>query len=121
MAKKKADVNKSLEIRNYMTDNPKAKPRDVVAALKDRGIEVSAQFVSTVKSTSKKKGPAKRRGRPVGSTNKKAAAMTKPVAARKPGDKVSVQSLLKLKRVVKEIGSIEEAKAALATLEQLSD
>lgn len=120
MAKKKADVNKSWEIRSYMADNPKAKPRDVVAALKDRGIDVSAQFVSTVKSTSKKKGPAKRRGRPVGST-KKAPALTKTVSARKPGETVSVQSLLKLKRVVKELGSIEEAKAALATLEQLAD
>ncbi len=121
MAKKKADVNKSLEIRNFMESNPKAKPREVVAALKDRGIDVSAQFVSTVKSNSMKTGAApKRRGRPAGST-KRAAVAAKPAASRKSAGSVSVDSLLKVKRVVKELGSIEETKAALATLEQLAD
>ncbi len=120
MAKKKSEVNKSLEIRTFMENNPKAKPREVVAALKDRGIEVSAQFVSTVKSNSIKTGGTKRRGRPLGST-KRAAVAAKPAASRKSGDSVSVQSLLKVKRVVKELGSIEETKAALATLEQLAE
>jgi hypothetical protein len=120
MAKKKADVNKSLEIRTFMESNPKAKPREVVAALKERGIDVSAQFVSTVKSNSVKGVGTKRRGRPAGST-KRAAAAAKPAATRKSGGSVSVDSLLKVKRVVKELGSIEETKAALATLEQLAD
>ena len=119
MAKKNAEVNKSLEIRSYMNENPKAKPREVVDALKEKGVDVSAQFVSTVKSNSKKSVGVKRRGRPVGST-KKTPAAGKAVTA-KGGETVSVQSLLKLKRVVEEIGSIEEAKAALSTLERLSD
>ncbi|KAA5545857.1 hypothetical protein FYK55_02745 [Roseiconus nitratireducens] len=119
MAKKKSTPNKSKEIRDYLKDHPGAKPREIVDAMKSKGVDVSAQFVSTVKSTSKKKkGPARRRGRPAGSKNK-TTSMTRP-ATKKSGDTVSVESLIKLKKVVEEIGSIEEAKAALTTLEQLA-
>ena len=115
MAKKSAGVNKSQAIRDYMNANPKAKPRDVVTAMNAKGIKVSAQFVSTVKSTSKKSGGAtKRRGRPAGSTaTKKAASST-------GSGTVSVDALLKMKRVVEEFGSIDEAKSALQTLEKLA-
>ena len=119
MAKKIAEVNKSAEIRTYMKQNPKAKPRDVVQALKDKGINVSAQFVSTVKTNSKKGTGTKRRGRPVGS-GKKTTVTRRSVSTTKSADQISVGSLLKLKDVIKEIGSIEETKAALATLEQLA-
>lgn len=115
MAKKSA-VNKSQAIRDYMKANPKAKPRDVVSAMSAKGIKVSAQFVSTVKSTSKKSGGApKRRGRPAGSTSKAGKKATST-----GGATVSVDALLKMKRVVEDFGSIEEAKSALQTLERLA-
>jgi hypothetical protein len=119
MAKKKGEVNKSLEIREYLAANPKAKPKEVVDAMSQKGIDVSAQFVSTVKSTSKKKGTAKRRGRPAGAKNKTTRTAAAP-AHQKSDDTVSVDSLLKLKKVVEEIGSIDEAKSALSTLERLA-
>ena len=113
MAKKSSAPNKSQAIRDYLKANPTAKPKDVVSAMTSKGIKVSAQFVSTVKSTSKKKGPAKRRGRPAGST-----VRSKP--AKSSSDSVSVDALLKMKRVVEDFGSIEEAKSALQTLEKLA-
>jgi hypothetical protein len=119
MAKKKTGTNKSLAIRDYLASHPGAKPKEIVDALNSKGIKVSAQFVSTVKTNSKKRGPAKRRGRPVGSTNKTSAAR-KSAAVGRSADTVSVSSLIKLKRVVEEIGSIEEAKSALDTLEKLA-
>ena len=42
-------VNKSEAIREYYTAHRRAKPKQVVSALKDQGIEVSAQTVSTVR------------------------------------------------------------------------
>ncbi|MEL6105801.1 MAG: hypothetical protein AAFU85_07190 [Planctomycetota bacterium] len=117
MAKKTSGVNKSQAIRDYMDANPSAKPRDVVKAMASKGIKVSAQFVSTVKSTSKKTGgTAKRRGRPAGSTAKSGRK-----AAASASGTVSVDALLKMKRVVEDFGSIEEAKSALRTLERLAD
>jgi len=123
MAKKKSSgPNKSQEIREYYTAHPNAKPKEVVDAMKSKGLSVSAQFVSTVKSNSKKKkGPSKRRGRPAGSTNKTSLAKRAPARTGKGDESVSVDSLLKLKKVVEDIGSIEEAKSALQTLEKLAN
>ncbi|OYP28961.1 hypothetical protein [Rhodopirellula sp. MGV] len=119
MAKKSGGPNKSLEIRNFLAKNPEAKPRQVVEAMKAKGIDVSAQFVSTVKSTSKKTGGVQRRpGRPAGTTKKASAAGRRPAAA-SSGNKISVDSLIRLKEVVEELG-IEETRVALNTLEKLS-
>jgi arginine repressor len=58
MAKK--TVNKSQEIRTILTATPKASAKEVVAALKEKGIAVSETYVYGVKKTmraGKKKGP----------------------------------------------------------------
>jgi hypothetical protein len=123
MAKKKGGPNKSLEIRTYLEANPGAKPRQVVDAMKSKGIEVSPQFVSTVKTNSQKSSGSKGRSRRTASKKgaTKTAVARRTVATKTNGDTVSVASLVKLKEVVKEIGSIDEAKAALKTLERLAD
>ncbi|SMP54713.1 hypothetical protein SAMN06265222_104283 [Neorhodopirellula lusitana] len=130
MAKKKSGVNKSKEIRDYYAANPKAKPLEVVEAMKAKGIEVNAQFVSTVKSNSKKK-TSKR-----GTTAKSASVAKTParsakraVTAKRPGRKpanaasgeISLDSLIKAKSLANEMGGIENARLALSALEQLTD
>ncbi len=65
-----AKPNKSEAIRAYKKDNPDAKPKAIAEALTKAGIEVSPGFVSTILTKSK----PKRRGRPVGSKNKKPSA-----------------------------------------------
>lgn len=126
MAKKKSGLNKSQSIRDYLKTNPSAKPKEIVAAMKAKGVSVSAQFVSTIKTNSKNKtGPSGKRGRPAGSKNKSTvtaarATRSRSSASRVMGETVSVESLLMLKKVVEDLGSIDEAKAALNTLEKLS-
>ncbi len=65
------EVNKSEAIRSYRKANKKAKPRDIAAALQEKGLDVNAQYVSVVLSNARKhKGKAgedtvtARRGRP---------------------------------------------------------
>ena len=126
MAKKKNGVNKSLEIREYCAANPKAKPLEVVAAMKEKGINVNAQFVSTVKSNAKKKKTV-RRSAPAATTSKKAASAKKP--GRKPGRKptaansgtgeVSFDSLIRAKQLIEEMGGVDNARTALSAYEQL--
>jgi hypothetical protein len=48
-------VNKSAAIRDYLGKNPEAKPKEIVAALLEQGITVSAQMVSVIKAKSKVK------------------------------------------------------------------
>ena len=118
MAKKKAagksksskSVNKSQAVRDFYADNPNAKPKDVVEGLAKKGIKLNAQYVSVVRSNSKKKSKSGRVGRPAGrSTARKAG-----------GETVSIDALLKLKKVVEEVGGIDNAKAALSALDRLS-
>jgi arginine repressor len=60
MAKAKAEVNKSEEIRAVLADQPAASVKDVVATLKAKGIDVSENLVYGVKQKlkpAKKKAP----------------------------------------------------------------
>ena len=49
MAKTKQDVNKSQEIRDVLTANPKIKASEVVAKLAEKGVEVKAGLVYIIK------------------------------------------------------------------------
>lgn len=64
---KKASANKSQVIRDYKAANPSAAPKEIAESLSKTGVEVSAQFVSTVLSNAKKKAgkkPGKRGPKP---------------------------------------------------------
>ncbi len=121
MAKKKASgVNKSQSIRDYHKAHPQHKPKQIAADLEKKGIEVSPQFVSTILSTSKKKKTIGKPGRPKGS---KLAGRGRPVGQSRKASggsgEVSIDSLIKFKEIVTEMGGIEDARAALTALEKL--
>jgi len=59
MAKQK--VNKSKAVREYVKSNPKAKNQEVAEALGKQGIKVSANYVATIRSTSKRRRRAVRK------------------------------------------------------------
>ncbi|MBL9084756.1 MAG: hypothetical protein JNK76_23325 [Planctomycetales bacterium] len=46
-------VNKSAAIRDYLAASPEAKPKEIVAALAEKGITVSPNMVSIVKAKTK--------------------------------------------------------------------
>lgn len=131
MAKKKSGgPNKSEAIRDYYAANPTAKPKEVAEALSKQGISVTPAFVSTIRSTSKTKKKTGKRGRPAGrKTARKTARKTgrrvgRPATARRGtaarGD-VSLDSLVRVKEIVDEMGGVEDARSALAALERLQD
>ena len=88
---------KSAAIREYLAANPGAMPKEVVIALKGKGLKVSAQMVSVLKG--KAKAGRSRRGR---------AAVN-----------LNVDSLLQAKKLVDQLGGIEKAQEALAVLAKL--
>jgi hypothetical protein len=109
MAKKKVPeetVNKSQAIRDFAEAHPKAGPKETAAALGEQGIDVSAAFVSTVKTQAKKK--RKGRGR------KKVVGRAKPA-----GHTFDASTLVQAKKLAEQMGGIEKAKAALAVLAKL--
>lgn len=109
MAKKaKGGPNKSLEIRNYKEANPTASPKEIADALGKQGVSVSAQFVSTVLSNARKKG---------GKIGKRGP---------KPGRKAAMASggggyenLIKAKKLIEQMGGVEQARSAINALAQI--
>lgn len=67
-------VNKSAAIREYLGTNSEAKPKEIVAALKERGIDVSPNMVSIVKAKTKVKA-AKRQAKAASAGRDEGAAM----------------------------------------------
>jgi hypothetical protein len=103
---KGSGASKSQAIRDYVAANPDQGPKAVAEALNAAGVNVTAAFVSTVKSTDKRK-TGKKRGRP----------------GRKPGggDTVSMELLLKAKRLADQLGGIAAAKRAIDAYAKLVD
>lgn len=125
MAKKIGGPNKSAAIRDYLTANKNAKPRDIVKAMAEQGIEVTPQFVSTIKTkfiAGGGKAPG-RRGRPrktaVAGAAPAAAPVSKPAAkpARSTG---AYEDLIIAKKMADQLGGVEQARAALAALEKIT-
>lgn len=108
MAKRK--VNKSQEIRDFVSANRTASAKDVVDALKKKGIKVSAPMVANVKS---KAGLTRgKRGRPPGS------GVGSRVGRSKSAD-VALETLIEAKRFVAKVGSAQKAVDVIRALEKL--
>ncbi len=103
-------VNKSAEIRNaYKALGKKARPKDVVAALAEKGITVAPAQVSMVRIKMKAKKAAEATG-----TSQRRGSTTKSTGG------ISGQDLLEAKRLADQLGGVERLKAALDILAMLA-
>ena len=96
---KKSDVNKSQMIRDYKSQNPQSKPKEIAAYMKQHGHKVSPQYVSTILSTAKRK-------------NGFALADFSDV-------NLSAEDLILVKQLVAKTGSVNAAKKAVELYSQL--
>jgi len=112
MAKRK--INKSQEIRDFVKANRSASAKDVVEALKQKGIKVSAPMVANVKS---KSGLTRsRRGRPPGRPSSNGVSKVK---RRANGNDIALDTLIEAKRFVAKVGSTQQAVDIIRALEKL--
>ncbi len=104
--------SKTAAIKACLAANPKKGPKEIAELLKADGWDVKPQNISVVKSALKAKKKEKKASAPA------PEAKAGPVV---PKDAVSVGLLVKAKKLVKELGGVAEAKAALNALAQLLD
>lgn len=109
MAKARAHVNKSQMIRDMLQAHPEMSPSQIAGELKKKGLDLSAQYVSTIKSNSKAKKPGKR---PV------MKSVARKTATRQVGD--SMTSLTAAVGLIKAAGGLEQARETLGLIEQIS-
>ena len=101
-----AKVNKSKEIRNYVTKHPTAPAKEVMAALAKRGVKVTVALIGNVKS---KAGLTKSRKKP---GRKKKATST-------AGNDLNFDALVDAKRLIVKAGSAQAAIAMVKAVEKL--
>lgn len=117
MAKKSAGPNKSQAIRDYYAAHPGAKPKEIAAELKKAGIDVTPAFISTIRSTTM----GKKKTQKSASAKAPVKAAAKAVPAAKGSASISIDSLVKAKGLVRELGGIDAAMATLSALKRLAD
>lgn len=103
----KRSINKSQAIRDALAANPDKSPSEIAEVLKAKGLKISAQYVSTIKSGMKAKHGRAR----------------KVVRRRKPGRPSSngfapIDAALQF---ITAAGGIEQAKQALSTIERIQE
>jgi hypothetical protein len=102
--RKRSGVNKAQAIRDqFAVLGAGARPKDVIAALAEKGIKVSSAQVSNIKSGLR--GKRKKKGGRRAQTSVNGA--------------VSLAALLEAKRLAKRMGGVEAAKRALDVLVRL--
>ena len=106
-----AAVSKTQAVKSYLAENRKALPKEISAALKVQGIDVSPGYVSGIKSQLQAKKKAKAAPAP-------ATPAAGPVV---PKDAVSLGLLQKAKKLAAQLGGVKEAKAAIDALAQILD
>ena len=117
MARKKESQgpNKSQAIRDYLAEHPDATASTIRPALAERGIDVSIALVGQIKQRMKKSGGP---GSKKKTAKKKAARMA---ASRQPAsaNTLTAENLVEAKKLVDDLGGIDQARQALKYLEEL--
>jgi hypothetical protein len=107
----KGTVNKSQMIRDALKANRRKTPSEIAEILKEQGLQVTGQYVSTIKSNWKK---ARRR-------NARKALTMRGTARRTRGGRgaSSAAGIAAALAFVKAAGGLAAAKSALETLEEI--
>jgi hypothetical protein len=105
MARKKDGVNKSEEIRQLLKSNPGMKAKEVIAALKEKGIDATEGLVYFIKG--------KTQGRK--SRKQRAQSLATEVAAT-TGKSDVVATIRKVQELAAELGGLKKLKALLEVL-----
>ncbi|TWT76617.1 hypothetical protein CA13_71140 [Planctomycetes bacterium CA13] len=118
MAKKKSKVNRAAAIREFDEAHPGTSPTVVAAELKKNGVNVSVQYVSTIRSQARKSsGMSRKRGRPAG---KKSTSASRSVRKTSTVRTTSFEALLQLKEISNQLGGYDQTRQALDLLEAVS-
>ena len=111
------ELSKAQRIRLYMENNPQARNRDVVEALKQ--FSVTAADVANVKSIAKRQGggSSSRSEAPVATAAKRPVSPSTSISS--PGSSITLPELEAGVAFVKTAGSIMRAKHLLIIIEQI--
>ncbi len=110
----KGAVNKSQVIRDALKAHPRKSPSQIAEVLKEQGLSVTGQYVSTIKSNWKK---SRRRNARREMTMRGTARRTRRGKSARGG---SISGIAAALEFIRAAGSLEHAKSILRTIEEIS-
>jgi hypothetical protein len=114
MARSKEEINKSQAIREALKANPDKSPSEIAELLKVKGVDVNGQYVSTIKTNMRKTRRAVRKMR---RGIRRAGRRSSLVGGNATANGLQVMSAaLELMKIA---GGLDQAKAALSTVEEI--
>lgn len=124
--KKSGSASKSQAVRDYLAKHPEATASTIRPALAKRGIDVSVALVGQIKQRMKNAGepgassaPPKKKAAKRKNARKKTAANKTVAASRPTSNTLTADDLMEAKKLVDELGGIDQARKALLYLEEL--
>lgn len=110
MARTKEEINKSQAIRDALRANPEKSPSEIAEVLKAKGIDVNGPYVSTIKTNMRKMRRVVRKVR-------RAGRRSRIVGGTQTNNGLQVMNAAV--DFVKMAGGLEQARAALTTMEEI--
>ena len=114
MAKSKDEINKSQAIREALRAHRDKTPIEIAEMLTAKGVEVNAQYVSTIKSNMRKNVSSRAQGAARDSAGGRKSSLN---GTTQFGN--GLQVINAAVELVKVAGGIEQAKSALSTVEEI--
>jgi hypothetical protein len=112
---KKPKINKSQAVRDYLTVQPDAMPKDVMAALAKKNIKVSRILISTIKTKLKKASTVKK------AAKKPAAVAATPAVVEAPAKAngtITLEQIKKVAQTVKTLGGFQGMTEVLEVIKE---
>lgn len=116
MAKKQA-VNKTQAVRDYLKSNPEAKSKEITAALKKQGIQITPAYVAGIKTKINKEGKAKKAAR-----KRTPVEAVAPAVAEKPAKAngtITLEQIKKVAQTIRTMGSYQRMTEVLEVIKEV--
>ena len=113
---KKSKVNKTQAVRDYLTDHPGAVSSEIAAALSKKGIKITANYVSNIKTTLNKAGKKKK------ASKKSTVHVEAAQVAEKPatnGGTLTLEQVKKVAHTIKTLGGYQRVTEVLEVIKEL--
>jgi hypothetical protein len=111
---KKADINKTQAVANYLKAHSKAKASEIADALTKKGIVITPGHVANIKSKIKRRRRKVRAAKPIAEA---ATPATENLA--KPSDTITLEQIRKVSQTVKAIGGFVKLRELLEVIREV--
>jgi arginine repressor len=113
---KKPKVNKTQAVKDFLKDHPGAVSSEIAAALTKRGVKITANYVSNIKTTLNKAKKSKKAAKKVAAHVEAAPVTETPT---KNGGTLTLEQVKKVAHTIRTLGGYQRVTEVLEVIKEL--